>query len=349
MRIIVAQTAFLGDVVLTTPVFAALKRHWPAADITAWVRPEAADLLREHPHVAATLADDKRGADRGLSGLLHVARRIHAGRFDLAVAVHKSFRTALLLAAARVPRRVGFRSAAGNWLYHRRVDRNPALHELERNLSIVDGLGLDSKYESSQPLLTVATAARRAVDCLLREADITNASSVVGLAPGSVWPTKRWTPDGFAAIAAEMRRRGYDVLLLGAPNEASIAQDVNRLAGGAAVNLVGRTDVATLVAAIARCRAVVCNDSAPMHIANALNVPVVAIFGPTHPKLGFAPRGDRAMVVERDLDCRPCGTHGHTQCPIGTHACMRELAPTAVLAALDRLLASPPERQHSLT
>ena len=163
-----------------------------------------------------------------------------------------------------------------------------------------------------------------------------------------MWPTKRWTPEGYASVTVELHRRGYTVLLLGAPNEAAIVADVNRQAGNVGINLAGRTEVATLVAAIDRCQAMVCNDSAPMHIAAALGVPEVAIFGPTHPSMGFAPRGDNAIVVQRDLSCRPCSSHGGVRCPIGTHACMRELAPADVLAALDRLLARASQRQRSL-
>src|SRR5512140_3318383 len=94
MRIVVAQTSFLGDVVLSTPVFAALKRHLPQAQVTAWVRPEAAALLAGHPHVDAVLVDDKRGADLGVRGVARLCMRLRRERFDVAVALHKSLRTA---------------------------------------------------------------------------------------------------------------------------------------------------------------------------------------------------------------------------------------------------------------
>ncbi|HUI24758.1 MAG TPA: lipopolysaccharide heptosyltransferase II [Candidatus Kryptonia bacterium] len=347
MRIVVAQTAFLGDVVLTTPVFAAVRRHWPEAHITAWVRPEAAGVLAGHPAVDAALLDDKRGRDRGLAGVVRVARRVRAGRFDVALAVHKSLRTAVVLALARVPRRIGFRQSAGAWLYHERATRDPAQHDLDRNLAIVAPLGIDPSRESAQPELSVTPESQARLDTLLRHAGVPVGAPLVGLAPGSVWATKRWTPEGYAAVAVELSRRGYTVVLLGAPNEAAIAADVNRRAGGIAISLAGQTDVATLVAAIDRCRAMVCNDSAPMHIAAARGVPQVAVFGPTHPSMGFAPRGDNAIVVQRDLSCRPCSTHGGVRCPIGTHACMRDLASAEVLAALDRLLARAPQRRTS--
>ena len=110
-----------------------------------------------------------------------------------------------------------------------------------------------------------------------------------GLAPGSVWPTKRWDPDGFAGGAATFRDRGARVVVLGAPDERAIAEEVVRRAGGGAAMLAGATDLATLVAVIDRLAVLVANDSAPMHVAGARGVPVVAIFCATTPALGYGP------------------------------------------------------------
>src|SRR5574340_1525357 len=142
MRFLIAQTSFLGDVVLTTPVFAALRRHDPTAHITVLVRPEVAGILEGHPHVDVVLTDDKRGRDGGF-GSWRVVRKLRAGHFDVALALHKSFRTAWVLAAAGIGQRIGFRQSAGWFLYHRRVDRNPARHDGERNLSSLAGLGVE--------------------------------------------------------------------------------------------------------------------------------------------------------------------------------------------------------------
>jgi heptosyltransferase-2 len=344
MRIVVAQTSFLGDVVLSTPVFAALKHRWPHCHVTAWVRPEGAAVLAEHPHVDAILTDDKRGADAGLGGLVRVYQRLHAGRFDVAVAVHKSLRTAVLLAAARVPRRVGFRQSAGWFLYHERVMRDATRHDVERNLSIVSALGIDPEVGPARLLVVPSAAADTRAVALLRARGGDPSAPLIGLAPGSVWATKRWTVAGYAALATALHQRGYVVVLLGAPNERDIAAQVSRAAGGAAIDLVGQTDIAMLVAVVNRCRLLICNDSAPMHIAVARDVPVVVVFGPTHPSMGYGPYTTRAAIVQReDLSCRPCSRHGTPECPIGTHECMRGISAATVLAAAEPLLAQARE------
>ena len=162
---------------------------------------------------------------------------------------------------------------------------------------------------------------------------------LVGIAPGSVWATKRWTVEGYATLLTALRREwGATAVLLGSASDAPYAEAVHHAAGGAGVNLAGQTDLGMLVAAIDQCLILVANDSAPVHIAVARDTPVVAIFGPTVPQQGFGPYTDRARIVERQLACRPCSRHGGPQCPIGTHACMREISPEDVQRAVRDLL-----------
>jgi heptosyltransferase-2 len=337
-RILVAQTSFLGDVVLSTPVFASLKRHRPGCHVTVWLRPEAAPLLEGHPHVDAVLVDDKRGADRGLAGMVRIGRALRLGEFDVALTLHRSLRTALLVALARIPHRIGFRQSSGWFLYHRLVTRDASRHEVERNLSILEGLGIDPRDEPAELSVASSAEAQRRVATLLQEVGLPPQQRLVALAPGSAWATKRWTTEGYAEVARTLQRAGFGVLLLGSGDEAGVVNEVAAQVGEVAVNLVGRTSIPELVAAIDRCSALICNDSAPMHIAVARKVPVVAIFGPTHPRQGFAPYSKDAVIVQRDLACRPCSRHGGARCPIRTHACMRGLTAAEVLAAVRSFL-----------
>src|SRR6184192_4833593 len=139
--LLVAQTSFLGDVVLTTPLLAELRTSLRPRRLAVLVRPEAAPLLAGHPAVDDVLIDDKRGRDRGLRGLLRTARRLGRERFELAVSPHRSLRTALVLAAARIPRRIGFRESRGAFFYHVRVTRDRRRHDVERNLALLDAFG----------------------------------------------------------------------------------------------------------------------------------------------------------------------------------------------------------------
>src|SRR5262249_45821102 len=147
--------------------------------------------------------------------------------------------------------------------------------------------------------------------------------------------------EGFADVLRALRAEGTRAVVLGAPAERPLAEEVVRLAGGAATVLAGQTDLATLVAVIDRLAVLVANDSAPMHVARAGGVPVVAVFCATTPSLGYGPWGERTRVVEVDLACRPCARHGGPRCPRGTDDCQRLVRPESVLAAARALLASP--------
>ncbi|HLK10454.1 MAG TPA: lipopolysaccharide heptosyltransferase II [Candidatus Binatia bacterium] len=335
-RLLVPQTSFLGDVVLTTPLLSALRARVRPAHLAVLVRPEAAALVAGHPDVDAVLIDDKRGHDRGLRGLLRAAARLRRERFDVAVSPHRSLRTALVLAAAGIPRRVGFRDSRGAALYHVRVPRNRRRHDVERNLALLAPFG----GAPGAPRLHVAVQpeAARQVAALLPG----GSGPLVGIAPGSVWATKRWTAKGFAAVAAGLAAEGARCVVLGGVEDRARAEEIQARAGGRVTVLAGRTDVAGLVAAVDRLALLIGNDSAPMHVACARGVPVIAIFGATTPALGYGPWGDRTTVVEADVACRPCGRHGGRACPRGTEDCLRLIDPEAVLTAARAALAQAP-------
>jgi heptosyltransferase-2 len=333
--LLVAQTSFLGDVVLTTPLLTALRARLRPRRLAVLVRPEAASLLEGHPDVDSVVVDDKRAADAGLTGIVRVARRLRREAFDLAISPHRSLRTAIVLAAAGVPRRVGFADSRGAALFHERLPRDRRRHDVERNLALVAPFG----GAAGPPRLHVPVhaAAEARAGGLVPEGP----GPLIGLAPGSAWATKRWHPDGFAAVLRAFRDRGARVVVLGTSGERPLAEDVVRRAGGGATILAGCTDLAALVAVIDRLALLVANDSAPMHLACARQVPVVAVFCATTPAFGYGPWGPRSAVVEADLACRPCARHGGRQCPRGTEDCMRLVAAEAVLAAARALLATP--------
>ena len=268
---------------------------------------------------------------RGLGGVARVARRLRREAFDLAVSPHRSLRTALVLAAARIPRRIGFADSRGAFLFHERVPRDRRRHDVERNLALVAPFGGSAwPAAAARPGAARGGGARRdAAAGRPRPAGRARAGIGVGdeaLAPGRL-----------RRRAARLPRPGARASSCSArPTSATIAEDVVRRAGGGATVLAGRTDLATLVAVIDRLALLVANDSAPMHVACARDVPVVAVFCATTPALGYGPWGPRSAVVEADLACRPCGRHGGRRCPRGTEDCMRLVRAEAVLAAARR-------------
>src|SRR5581483_7976819 len=331
-NILVAQTSFVGDVVLTTPLLAALRRRFPGARLAVLCTPRAKDLLVNDPAIDEMIVMEKKRDGGRRSGIFEMARTLRARHFTMAVSPHKSLRTALTLALAGIPLRIGFRQSAGWFLYHRRVDRDAHAHDVERNLSLLRGLGIEPEACDATPRIEAAAVARESVGRIFDELGIGRDATVIGVNPGSVWPTKRWIAEGFAAVSAAVaKKHGARIVVFGGPDDREVAEQVVHLAACGAVSVAGRLGLSELAAAVDRCKVFITNDSGPMHIAVARGVPVVAIFCATTPTLGFYPYSSRAVIVEKDLPCRPCGTHGGLRCPLGTEDCMRLVRPEDVL------------------
>jgi heptosyltransferase-2 len=320
-------------VVLTTSLARAVEQARPEDEVFWLVRPDAAALLRPGAGAERVLVFDKRGSDRGWRGLLRAAQRLRGLRFDVAIAAQRSLRTALLLALAGIPRRIGFAGAPGALLYHERVARRGA-HARDRLLALATPLGA-AAADPPPPALAIDPAAARSFAAELRAAGVVPTERLLLIAPGSAWATKRWPAARFAEAARSLLGAEVDrVVIIGAAADRGLAAEIAaRFPSGRVIDLTGRTDPAGMVAALSQATLVLANDSAPAHVAAALGVPVVAVFGPTVPDQGFAPLGPSVRVVGRHLECRPCSRHGSERCPIGTHACMRDLAAADVVAA----------------
>lgn len=328
-RVLVIQTAYLGDLVLTTPLLKAVKARWPACRVAALVIPETAAALAHLDFVDEIIIHDKRHG--GLREFFSTIKKAHGGRFDVVLSPHRSARSAALAFATRAAVRVGFRESAVPWAFTHRVRRPEDVHEAERILALGAVIGIIGA--SARPALAVTPAERARATALAR----TGRYAVVS--PASVWPTKRWTAAGFARVCEWFADEGLGVVLTGAPGEEEITAAVAAEARAPVRDLGGKVDVRTLLALIAQAAVVVANDSAPVHIAAAFDVPTVAIFGATVPAQGFAPLATRRAVAEvAGLPCRPCGPHGGKRCPKKHFRCMNDLSAAAVIAKIETVM-----------
>ncbi len=329
------QTSFLGDTILTTPLLAQLARRG-AVDVV--VTPASAALLANHPAVRTLIVYDKRGADRGLTGFFALARRLRAEQYEVAYFAQGSVRSAALALVAGIPSRIGFDTSSGRWLYTRRVTYRADLHHAARLLRLARPNGRPASAEESRPTLYPGDAERAAVDALLAEHGVANGDRLVVLAPGSVWGTKRWPyyPELATRLAPDFR-----AVIVGSAEDAALAQAIIAEAP-TAIDATGRLSLLASAELIGRAAVVVTNDSAPLHLASAMGVPTLAIFGPTVPAFGFGPLAPKSAVAGHDaLACRPCDRHGPQVCPLGHFRCMRELDAATMAERVRSLLLSP--------
>jgi heptosyltransferase-2 len=347
-NVLVLQTSFIGDTVLTLPLLAEIKRHFPRARLTLFCNPQGKPLAEAWAGVDEIIVDDKKGAHRGCSGLWRQALRLREKRFTLALTPHKSLRSALILYLGRIPCRVGFRQSKGWFLFNRLVDRPAERHDVERNLSLLRAFGIRAEdcargfdmfgaREEETPVVNKLLALKDAGRRLL-----------IGVNPGSVWATKRWETNGFARLIKLLKARwDCEVVIFGGPQDVEIARAIHESCGANCVNLAAQFELRQLPGALAALDVFITNDSGPMHIAVARGVATVALFCATTPALGFYPYSTDAVVLQRDLPCRPCSSHGGRRCPLGTEDCIRGIREEHVLQAVERVLKRRGEEKHA--
>lgn len=329
-RIMVRVNNWIGDGVMSTPALHAIRIAFPDAEIVVVANPIVAELFRDHPDCDRVVVFDKKGAHKGLGGLLRFARQLRGEGFDLAILFQKAIEAALLALLARIPRRLGFSTdGRGLLLTHRTALDAEVLsnHRARHYLLLLQRFGIEGG--SGRQRLQVGVEEESWAAERLGE------GRWLAVNPGAAYGSaKRWLPERFAEVADRLGAEyGFRVVLTGGPGEAEIGADIEKAMGSAAVNLVGKTTVRQMMAILSRCHLMVTNDSGPMHVAAALGVPIVAVFGSTDHTTTH-PYTDRHVVVRHDVDCAPCMKR---QCPTD-HRCMEAVSAEDVVSAACKLL-----------
>jgi heptosyltransferase-2 len=335
-RILIIQTAFLGDVILSTPLIKALRELFPDSFISFLLIPETKKVLGNNPYLNEVLVYDKRNK-KGAIQFFRMVDKIKERAFDLAVIPHRSFRSALLAYLSRIPKRIGFDNSAGSFLFTNKVNYRKNVHEIERNLSLLSGFNYHPKNVNPGlfPSPDNFSYARK----LLQDSKIREDEKIVGIAPGSVWATKRWIPERFAQVADLLQQKaGVKVVFLGSEEDRNLCQKIADQMKTPSVIFAGKTDILQSAAIISLCRVILSNDSAPVHVASAMKRQMVAIFGSTIPEFGFAPYGEGHVVIQKTMECRPCGIHGKQKCPKKHFNCMKEITTEEVYKAVVSIL-----------
>ncbi|MCK4595037.1 lipopolysaccharide heptosyltransferase II [bacterium] len=347
-RALVINTAFIGDVVLTVPLFSLLAENGWTVD--ALVIPRAAGLLDGHPHLNRVIVYDKH-REPGLGKLLSLGRELR-GRYDAAIVPHPSARSAILARLTRTPVRIGYqppkkpyshpftnrklrpRFTFWRFLYTHLVEYGLSRQEGLRICDLGAALGLGYK---SAPIGTLAVTEPDSRCIENRLGGISR--PLVVLFPGSVWASKRYPEASYIEVGRRLVKEGrVGIVVCGSAEEEGVCAKVTTGIPGA-LGLIDLT-LGELKALIKVGELVVTNDSAPLHLAAVLGTPVVAVYGPTTPVLGFRPPEGhpQRLVFHRRLECQPCRLSPPKACPLGHHRCMLDLDPELVIEACHDLL-----------
>jgi heptosyltransferase II len=319
---VVIHTAFIGDLVLLTPLLDRLRKRFPEEPLHLVTTPVSANLFEMDRRLDSVITFDKRGEDAGLSGFLKILRQIRSLKPRRLLLPHRYLRSSLLGVLAGADEIYGFKEAPLSVFFKHTISYPGRMHETRRMFSLLE----EPPSEPLLPELVLGT-----VD--LMRFDLPERYLV--LAPGSVWHSKRW--QGYDQLGQSILKQYPDLslVLVGVEGEGdmlTMLRDDSRV-----TDLTGATDLRETAAVVMNARALVCNDSAALHLGQAVGTPLVAVFGSTVLEFGFGPQGRDDRVVSHSLDCRPCALHGVNECKRDDFACLTAISAEEVMSELMRL------------
>jgi len=325
-KILIVQTAFIGDVILATALIEKIYQHFPDSKIDFLLRKGNEGLLKGHPYIHQVLIWDKK--TNKTANLLQLTRQVRKNRYDLVVNLQRFFSSGVLAGFSGAGMVVGFRKNPLSFLFTKTFDHHigDGTHEVERNLSLISGI---TDEAPSRPKLHLSKTVLDVVADYQKDPYIT-------LAPTSVWFTKQFPAEKWVDFIQKTAFKGK-IFLLGGPDDQAACEEIKIAANKESVkNLCGKFGLLESAALMKGAHMNYVNDSAPQHLASAVNAPTCAIFCSTVPRFGFGPLSDHHFIVETKtaLSCRPCGLHGHRTCPEGHFKCAMNIETYALESAL---------------
>ena len=310
--VLIIQTAFIGDVILATALVEQIQMEYPDVKIDFLLKKQWASLLKNNPHITQVYKLDKSKK----KDLLRCIREVRKQKYDYVINCHRHFSSGFITTFSGARKKIGFKKNPWSFFWTKRYDhimsKNGSPHETERNFALVSSfckkpIQKPKLYPSEEDYEIVKTDKR-----------------FITISPASVWFTKEWPKDKWIELIKKLPE-DIEVYLLGGKNDFDLCEGIKKECSGHVVhNKAGEYNF--LLSAALKENAIMnyANDSAPLHIASAMNAPITGIFCSTSPAFGFGPVSDESCIMEYDgqLACRPCGSHGKKVCPEGHFKCV---------------------------
>lgn len=348
----------IGDLLLVTPVLRALRTAYPQAQLALLADAMLADLVKYNKNIDELIAIDKKGYHNKLGNYLGVVADVRHKKFDLVINLHQNERASFIAAFSGAKRIVGYSTFGLHWLFDGVMKNRKAIkHQVESHFDVLRDLVGVTHIEDHGIEMWLDQEAEQQADEIWRREFFTNISSVssahsgakiIGLNIGASWPTKRWRGEYYAELADRLLDMGYGLAFFGGTMDVEIVKQTLEMMRHKSHPLLkiftGKVSLLVLAALLKKCTVLVTNDSGPMHVAVAMDVPLVTMFG-SSPVPGFYPYNNKSILIKSPADCHPCGIH---QCPDRDHECMRMITVDIVLKYTLELIKKYGERAGDL-
>lgn len=330
-RILIIQTAFLGDAVLTLPLIQASQKIFPSSEIDVVAIPSTQAIFKSSPHVKKVFSLDKKGKQKKLVSLIKFAFQIRKRKYSKIISPHRSFRTSLIILVSGVTETYGFDISSMSFIYRHKIKYRKDWHEVRRNLSLLNNKEFEENW-NIKPEVLIASEVKSKINNLLGDIGDTKIAAV---APGSVWKTKKYPFEYFEEIIDFLISKSYKVVLIGGKEDAEEMNLLSAKFDNRVESFAGKLIIVESIELLNRCDFLICNDSAPTHLGMAADIPVLTLYCSTVADFGFYPYNEKSSYLSYDdLDCKPCGIHGYEECPLGHFNCGKFLDPDFVIQKL---------------
>jgi heptosyltransferase-2 len=307
-KILIRATNWIGDAILTFSAISSIRNTYPEARIFILVKPWVADIFRLSPLVDEIIPYESSGIHAGIFGKLRLARELKVQQFDMVILLQNAIEAAIIARLSGIPVRAGYNTDVRGCLLSHPVVRTQAIKKVHQSyyyLAMVQSLGCGAPGQG--PFIKLTAPDEKTAARLLQDHGIDSNQLLIGMAPGATYgPAKKWFPDRFGALADKFQEEfGITTLLFGSASDRETTLTIQNYSKYPFLDLAGKTDLRTAVALMARCILFISNDSGLMHVAGALNIPSIAIFGSTNP-VTTAPLGENNTIIYNKTDCSPC-------------------------------------------
>lgn len=334
-KALVIQTAFLGDAILTLPMIQYFKENNKHVELDVVCIPSTKEVFEKSLHVSEVFVIDKKGKEKNIFSLFRFAKKLVREHYDLVISPHRSMRSSLLSFLVKPKDSVSFDKSAGSFLYKRKIKYNHNEHEVLRNLRLVN---FNESNWKLFPSLNYSDGEKQNVNDFLTSY-LDKDGLVCAVAPGSVWETKKMPQYLFTKLIEELRKRNCLVVLIGGKDDSKLCEEISSKFDENVISVAGKFNVSETSFLLTKCKFLVTNDSAPTHIGMSANIPVFTVYCSTVPEFGFFPYSEKSLTFGvTDLDCKPCGIHGHKKCPIGTFECGHKINLFQIMDKVEELI-----------
>lgn len=335
-NILVIQTAFLGDAILTLPMIQELKKKNSESKLDVLANPSTEIIFSSSPYVDDVIVIDKREKHKSIKRLNNFIKELREKSYSIIYSPHRSFRSAYITIKLGVRETYGFDNSSFKYAYKNIVKYKQTDHEVQRNLELIGEDTKDKSWKISPEIIIAETEKEKVTDVLSTNKIDTE---FIAVAPGSVWETKRYPKEYYSEVIKSLIAKNEKVVLIGGENDKLLCDEIAFNTNDKVKNLAGEFSVTETIQLLGSAKLLITNDSAPTHMGMCADIPVLTIYCSTAPGFGFYPYNNKSRYLSYDkLDCKPCGIHGYKECPVKSFDCGYKLIPEDILKEVEKML-----------